>query len=129
VYLDSLLPETGKSLDDYLPAPLPSVDGRIKPLDLRAAFGISREPDVAWAGPRLSDHPARADSQPVDLSRNVNLRQTYIRCSNNFPFFVESAERAKRQGFRFYELMSANHCPIERELALIRRIWAKAMMD
>jgi pimeloyl-ACP methyl ester carboxylesterase len=112
VYLDAFLPESGKSLDDYLPAPHPSVDGRIKPLDLRTAFGVSSEPDIAWAAPRLSDHPARADSQPVDLSRTVNLRQTYIRCSNNFPFFVESAERAKRQGFRFYELMSANHCPM-----------------
>jgi hypothetical protein len=85
---------------------------RFKPLDLRTAFGVSSEPDIAWAAPRLSDHPARADSQPVDLSRTVNLRQTYIRCSNNFPFFEESAERAKRQGFRFYELMSANHCPM-----------------
>jgi pimeloyl-ACP methyl ester carboxylesterase len=110
VHLDSFLPEDGKSLDDYLPAPHASVDGRIKPLDLRTAFGVSREPDIAWAAPR--DHPARADSQPVDLSRTVNLRQTYIRCSNNLPIVVESAERAKRQAFRLYELLSAYHCPM-----------------
>jgi pimeloyl-ACP methyl ester carboxylesterase len=112
VYLDSFLPETGKSVDDYLPAPHPSVDGRVKPLDPRTTFGVSREPDIAWMAPRLRDHPARADSQPVDLSRTVTLRQTYIQCSNKIPCFVESAERAKRQGFRFFELMSANHCPM-----------------
>jgi hypothetical protein len=65
--------------------------------------------------PRLRDHPARAFSQPVDLSRTVTLRQTYIQCSNEFPYFVESAERAKRQGFRFIELMSAKHCPMVTE--------------
>ncbi len=112
VYLDSFLPESGKSLDDYLPAPHPSVDGRIKPLDPRTAFGVRREPDIAWMAPRLRDHPARAFSQPVALSPTITLRQTYIQCSSEFPCFVESAERAKRQRFRFFELMSANHCPM-----------------
>ena len=112
VYLDSFLPESGRSVDDYLPAPHPSVDGRITPLDPRTAFGVGRETDIAWMAPRLGDHPARAFSQPVDLSRTVTLRQTYIQCSNKIPCFVESAERAKRQGFRFFELMSANHCPM-----------------
>jgi pimeloyl-ACP methyl ester carboxylesterase len=112
VYLDSFLPESGKSLDDYLPALHPSDDGRIKPLDPRTGLGVIREADVDWMAPRLRDHPARADSQPVDLSRPVTLRQTYIRCSDKVPCFVESAERAKRQGFRFFELRSANHCPM-----------------
>jgi hypothetical protein len=83
---------------------------------------LDTQPDIGWAAPRLSDHPARADSQPVDLSRTVNLRQTYIRCSNNFPFFEGSAERAKRQGFRFYELMSANHCPMVTEPDVLVKI-------
>ena len=112
VYLDSFLPESGKSVDDYLPAPHPSVDGRVKPLDPRTAFGVGREPDIAWMAQRLGDHPARAFSQTVDLPRAVTQRQTYIQCSNNFPCFVESAERARRQGFRFFELMSADHCPM-----------------
>ena len=112
VYLDSFLPESGKSLDDYLPAPHPSVDGRVKPLDPRTAFGAASEADIAWMAPRLRDSPARAFSQPLDLSRIVTLPRTYIQCSNEFPCFVESAERAKRRGFRFFELMSANHCPM-----------------
>jgi pimeloyl-ACP methyl ester carboxylesterase len=112
VYLDSFLPEHGKSLDDYLPAPHPSVDGRIEPLDYRAALGVSSEQDIDWMTPRLSAQPERSDSQPVDLSRAVDLRQSYIQCSINFPCLVEAAERAKRQGFRFIELISANHCPM-----------------
>jgi pimeloyl-ACP methyl ester carboxylesterase len=110
VYLDAFLPESGKSLVDYVPAPPLIVDGRIKPLDLRTVLGVIREPDIAWVAPRLRDHPARAFSQSVDLSRAVTLRQTYIRCSTNFPGIGESAERAKRQGLRFFELLSANHC-------------------
>lgn len=112
VYLDSFLPENGKSVDGYLPAPHASVDGRVKPLDPRTAFGVKRETDLAWMAPRLRDHPARADSQPVDLSRTVTLRQTYIRCSPNIPCFLEAAERAKRQGLQLFELISAGHCPM-----------------
>jgi pimeloyl-ACP methyl ester carboxylesterase len=111
VYLDAFLPETGKSLDDYLPAPHASVDARIKPLDPRT-LGVIREPDIAWMAPRLRDHPAGTDSQPLDLSRPVALRQTYIRCSTNFPCFREAAGRAKRQGLRLFELISARHCPM-----------------
>ena len=112
VYLDAFLPESGKSLNDYLPAPHPSVYGRVKPLDPRTAFGVDREPDLAWMTPRLRDHPARAFSQPVDLSGALTLRQTYIRCSTNFPCFVEAAQRARRHGFRVVELLAANHCPM-----------------
>ena len=112
VYLDAFLPENGKALTDYLPAPPPSVDGRVKPFDPRTDFGVDREADLAWMTPRLRDHPARAFSQPVESSRALTLRQTYIQCSANLTWFVEAAERARRQGLRVVELLSANHCPM-----------------
>jgi acetyl esterase/lipase len=114
VYLDAFLPENGKSINDYLPVPHSTVDGwRIKPLDPRTGFGISSELDLAWVAPRLGDLPERTNSQPIELSaaKISALRHTYIQCSH-IPHFVEAAERAKRQGFRFFELLSANHCPM-----------------
>jgi hypothetical protein len=53
--------------------------------------GLDTQPDIGWAAPRLSDHPARAASQPVDLSWTVNLRQTYIRCSNRLSHDTQRA--------------------------------------
>jgi pimeloyl-ACP methyl ester carboxylesterase len=114
VYLDSFLPENGKSLNDYLPAPHPSIDGwRIEPLDPLTAFGVSSELDLVWFTPRLGDHPERTFSQPMALSpaKTSALRQTYIQCSQ-LPYFAAAAERAKRQGFRLFDLISANHSPM-----------------
>jgi pimeloyl-ACP methyl ester carboxylesterase len=114
VYLDAFLPENGKSLNDYLAVPHPSVDGwRVEPLDPRTAFGVSNELDIASMASRLGVHPERTLSQPMDLSaaKTGALRQTFIQCSHD-PYFVEAAERAKRQGFRFFELISATHCPM-----------------
>jgi pimeloyl-ACP methyl ester carboxylesterase len=112
VHLDSILPENGKSLNDYLPAPLPRIDGwRIEPF--RPVFGVSNKHDLAWMTPRLGVHPEKTFSQPIELSaaKTRALRQTYIHCSQ-FPHFVEAAERAKRQGLRLFELTSAGHCPM-----------------
>jgi len=124
VYLDSFLPENGKFLNDYLPVPHSSVDGwRVEPLGPPTAFGVSSELDIAWMTPRLGAQPERTFSQPIDLSaaRTSALRQTFIHCSH-FPCFVEAAERAKRQGFRFFELISANHCPMITQPAELVRI-------
>src|SRR5262249_29479337 len=111
-YLDSFLPENGKCLADYLPAPHPIVDGRIEPLDFRSVFGITNEQDLAWITPRLRNLPEKCETQPADLPAAVAVRQTYILCSTKLPFFEEAAGRARRRGFRVLDLTSADHCPM-----------------
>ena len=113
VYLDAFLPEDGKAVKDYAPIPPTRGDGwRVPPPGPPTAFGVTDDRDVAWMVSRLRDHPARAFSQPVDLSRALTLHQTYIHCSTSFPCFMEATERARRQGLRVVELLSANHCPM-----------------
>ena len=109
VYLDAFLPENGKAIRDYGPLPPTSPDGwRVPPLGPPAAFGITDERDIAWVGARLGDQPLKAFMQPVQLSEagSQSLPQTYIQCTEGF---AEAAERAKRRGFRFQELLSAGH--------------------
>ena len=112
VYLDAFLPEDGKSLNDYLPKPHPSVGGLVEPLDPRAAFGVTDERDLDWVRPRLRRQSERTFSQPAALPVGVSLRQTYIQCSQHLRPFVDAAGRARRQRFRLFELLSANHCPM-----------------
>lgn len=112
VFLDGFLPEDGKALTDYTPFMLPTrEDGwRVPSLGTSRDFGITDERDIAWAEPRLGDQPLRSITQPVQLSAQLydSFAKTYIQLSEA-PWFVEAAERAKRQGFRSYTLLSGGH--------------------
>jgi pimeloyl-ACP methyl ester carboxylesterase len=111
VFLDGFLPENGKALTDYAP-PVPIRDDgwRVPPLGTSRDFGVTSESDIAWADPRLGDQPYRTMTQPVQLSAQMyeSLPKTFIQLTE-LPWFVEAAERAKRQGFRSYKLLSGGH--------------------
>jgi len=111
VYLDAFLPEDGKAVADYAPVPPTRQDGwRIPVMGSVRNFGVTEDDDVAWAEPRLGDQPLRTFTQPVQLSPEEQraLPKTFVRCSET-PWFVEAAERARRQGFGVHEILSAGH--------------------
>jgi pimeloyl-ACP methyl ester carboxylesterase len=119
VYLDAFLPENGKSLRDYVPgAPFDDLvrakgDGWRLPMEglvTLEMFGVTDRADVAWMTPRLGDQPYKTFTEPARLATTVDnsLRRAFIQTSK-FPHFVEAAARAKRQGFRYYELLLAGH--------------------
>ena len=112
VFLDGFLPENGKALTDYTPfTPQTREDGwRVPALGTSRDFGVTDEGDIAWADPRLGDQPLRTITQPVQLSPEMYdaFAKTYIQLTEA-PWFVEAAERAKRQGFRSYTLLSGGH--------------------
>jgi pimeloyl-ACP methyl ester carboxylesterase len=111
VFLDGFLPENGKALTDYAP-PVPMRDDgwRVPPLGTSRDFGVTAESDIAWADPRLGDQPYRTMTQPVQLSAQMyeSFPRTFIQLTE-LPWFVEAAERAKRQGFRYDKLLSGGH--------------------
>jgi pimeloyl-ACP methyl ester carboxylesterase len=122
VYLDAFLPENGKSLKDYVPpeAPLDELaktkgDGWRYSYTWQGTvsemFGVTDSVDLAWVTPRLRDQPYRTFTQPVQLGTNTGntIRRSYIQCSEGDFIFGEAAARAKKQGYRSYELFSARH--------------------
>jgi pimeloyl-ACP methyl ester carboxylesterase len=111
VFLDAFLPANGKALTDYAPLPaLPDDAWRVPPLGTSRDFGITEESDIAWADARASDQPLRTITQPARLSAQLyeSFPTTFIQLTE-LPWFVEAAERAKRQGFRYYKLLSGGH--------------------
>ena len=59
---------------------------------------------------RLSDQPLRAMTQPVRISADVSTHvpHAFILCTKANQF-AAAAERAKQQGFKYLELLTAGH--------------------
>jgi pimeloyl-ACP methyl ester carboxylesterase len=111
VYLDAFLPEDGKAVSDYMTLVPARDDGwRVPPLGPPAAFGVTDAGDAAWMAPRLGDHPLRCFTQPVALAPGVAgaVWGAFIR-SSTAPFFADAGRRARQQGFRYEELLAADH--------------------
>ena len=109
VYLDAFMPEDGKAVTDYAPLPPTSADGWRIPQP-KLTFGVADERDLAWMVARLGDQPLKAFTQPAKVSaaRGRSLKGSYILTTKS-RWFVEAAERAKRQGYRYRELLEAGH--------------------
>ena len=117
IYLDAFVPTEGRCLLDYLPA------GTREHMVANAADGwrVPANPippdtspeDVAWIEPRRMPQPIRTFQQPLRLKRGeTTLPRSYIYC-RLAPMgdpFRQFAERAKREGWRYYEL-DASHSP------------------
>ncbi|MDQ5851153.1 MAG: alpha/beta hydrolase [Chloroflexota bacterium] len=115
VYLDAFLQEPGKAVRDYADGVALDEEVRVHGdgwrLPLRWTLenlGVTDSADVAWMAPRLGDHPYKAMTQPVQVTpdRLHSLQRTYIQTT---PGFAQHAERAKRWGFGYYELLSGGH--------------------
>ena len=110
VYLDAFLPEDGKALQDYVPIRAPEGAWRLPPPGKPPRFGVRDETDVAWMEARLTDQPLKAMTQPVRIASDISARvpHTYILCTKANQF-AEAAERARKRGFKYRELLSAGH--------------------
>jgi len=111
VFLDGFLPENGKALTDYAPMlPMRDDGWRVPAMGTIRDFGVTDAHDIAWADSRLGDQPYRTLTQPVQLSAQMydSFAKTYIQLTEA-PWFVEAAERANRQGFCSYTLLTGGH--------------------
>jgi pimeloyl-ACP methyl ester carboxylesterase len=112
VYLDAFLPEDGKAVKDYVPPP-PARQGsrwRTPPPGELPRFGVTDAQDVAWMEARLGDQPTETFTEPVRLTNpeRMSLQRSFIRCTPA-PFFIDAAERAKRNGFHVREILTGGH--------------------
>jgi NADH:flavin oxidoreductase / NADH oxidase family len=109
VYLDSLMPQPGRSLMDTLPPEVATARRKIAqetsggvsmpvgpPEGLRTNMGVFNAADVAWLDRRSTPHPLGSYETPLILKNPIgnNLPRTYIACTN----FFGSYEDFKRMG-------------------------------
>jgi pimeloyl-ACP methyl ester carboxylesterase len=115
IYLDAFVPEDGKALLDYAGEhgkKMRSVaeDGwRVPPNPMPPD---TPQADLDWANPRRRPQPVKTMASPIRLSGKTPPPRTYIYCKRTPPGdpFGQFAERARREGWRYYEL-DASHNP------------------
>jgi pimeloyl-ACP methyl ester carboxylesterase len=136
IYLDAFVPEDGKSLSDYLDqnsknARQTGGDGwRVPPMPMPPD---TPQADQDWAMPRRMPQPAKTLSTPIKLSGQPLPPRSYIYCKRTAPDdrFGQFAQRAKREGWGYYELDASHnpHITTQEELAKLFDRIAKSPPD
>jgi pimeloyl-ACP methyl ester carboxylesterase len=117
VYLDAFIPRDGDSLFSMRPPEFANYfrdraekegDGTLLPALPPEEFGVRDPEDVAWMRPRLC--PVRletfADPVRVPTAAAERLARSYIFCTESG--FGAEAERAKQEGWDYYELQTGH---------------------
>ena len=120
VYLDAFVPRDGQSVFDLQP---PEARERVRELAKTKGDGWripsnpmppdTPEADVAWASSRRFPQPIKTFETPLRLTSQAEPPpRNYIYCKRNAPgdVFRQFAERAQREGWRYFE-MDASHNP------------------
>ena len=104
VYLDAFVPETGKSLLDYLgeratamrEAAATHGEGWTLPSFPPERFGVTSQRDTEWLNKHLVAQPLRTFEQPLPAAGGDKLKRTYIYCSKPaMGTFDQFAERLR----------------------------------
>lgn len=131
VYLDALIPESGRSPFDELPAHV--VADRIElaertsgglsvPAPNAAAFGVTDPGDAAWLEAHLTPHPLQTfmSSQVFEGAPGNGLPAEYILCSDPVYGPLESARRRARSlGWPVAEIATGHDAMVTAAPALV----------
>ena len=130
VYLDAMVPESGRTHFDDLPRDVVAERLRLAertsggvsiPPPPAAAFGVTDPADAAWVESRLSPHPLRAftTSQTFRGAPGNGLPAEYILCNDPVYGALEGARaRARALGWPITELAASHDAMVTSAAAL-----------
>ena len=117
VYLDAFVPRDGQSLHDLVPPEHVAhqrdhaIDGwKVQPTPVPPDTSAD---DKVWIEARRMPQPIKTLTQKLNLKNGeTKLPRSYIYCTKKAPgdVFVQFAERAKKEGWPYFEL-AASHSP------------------
>lgn len=118
VYLDAFLPENGKALKDYLPGnnsgndqPQEKREWKVPPRSTAVEFGVKEKEDIEWTEKRLGPQSAKTFVQAVTIENPIpdSIKKIYIQLTDDSPWFVEAAEKARENGFVNIKYLGGGH--------------------
>lgn len=110
IYLDAIVPESGRSALSLLPPETQEIrlrtaratpGGLTIPLPTETMFDLPPGPDRDWVARRITPHPLASYTDPVMLNAPVGngLPRLYIRCTDPvYPAVVPSYDRVRAEG-------------------------------
>lgn len=131
VYLDALIPESGRSPFDELPPDVVAAriaqsektsGGLSVPAPPAEAFGVTTPEDMDWLEARLTPHPLRAfmSSQTFRAAPGNGLPAQYILCNDPVYGPLESARlRARELGWPIAEIATGHDAMVTAPGALV----------
>jgi len=118
VYLDAFVPESGKSLLDYLGARADAIresartagDGWRVPPFPPERFGVTSQRDRDWLQRRLVPQPLKSFEQPLAAVGGERLKRTYVYCASPaMGAFDQFAERLREdRKWQYHELKTGH---------------------
>jgi pimeloyl-ACP methyl ester carboxylesterase len=135
VYLDAFVPETGKSLLDYVGERAAAMreaarahgEGWRLPSFPPERFGVTSQRDTEWLTRRLAPQPLRTFEQPLPVAGGERLKRTYIYCSKPaMGAFDQFAERLREdRKWTFHEMKTGHDAMVTAPGELARILMGK----
>jgi pimeloyl-ACP methyl ester carboxylesterase len=131
VYLDAVIPRSGRSAISLLPAETQAIrlrtaqetsGGLTIPLPTETMFDLAPGPERDWVARRITPHPLKAYTDPVHLNAPVGNGRpcAYIRCADPvYPAVVPSYDAIKNQpGWTLVDLATGHDAMVSAPEAL-----------
>jgi len=130
VYLDALVPESGRSPMSLVPPETAAERRRLAqassgglsiPVPDPSAFGVTDAADAAWLRARCTPHPLSAYESTLELRHppGNGLPATYVAVTPYYAPTASSRERAKRLGWRYLEMQAGHDAMVTSPRAVI----------
>lgn len=130
IYLDAFLPEDGECAIDLLPDHIaghyresvagPGFGWLIPPRSLQV-LGVTAQDDLDWLSPRLTPHPWRTYTEPVQAGQAMDgVPAAFVECVDWMRVFTPYAERARRKGFPVQTLATGHEAMVTAPAELAR---------
>jgi pimeloyl-ACP methyl ester carboxylesterase len=128
VHLDAFVGDDGEAARDLLPETVAhhwaesaaeAGFGWLVPVRKLSVLGVTAQSDVDWLTPKLTPHPWKTYTDPLDLTGAVDaVPAAFVECVSWMRVFRAQAERARERGWPVHELDTGHEAMVTAPKAL-----------
>jgi pimeloyl-ACP methyl ester carboxylesterase len=122
VYLDAFVGDDGEAARDLLPATVEhhwaesaaeQGFGWLVPVRKLSVLGVTEQADVDWLLPKLTPHPWKTYTDPLQLTGAVDaVPAGFVECVSWMRVFAGQADRARERGWPVHELATGHEAMV-----------------
>jgi pimeloyl-ACP methyl ester carboxylesterase len=122
VYLDAFVGSDGEAARDLLPETVEhhwsqSAEeqgfGWLVPVRKLSVLGVTEQADLDWLSPRLTPHPWKTYTDPLQLTGAVDgVPAAFVECTSWMRVFAGQADRARERGWPVHEIETGHEAMV-----------------